>query len=74
MEDDKSIQFQAQMNLTIPKVSEAGGGKFKLVPNTVYSLEELWEYISRYKDIHKNDYTIWLCLDNVNQFIKVLVK
>lgn len=74
MEDDKFIQFQQQMNLTIPRVSEAGGGKFKLVPNAVYSLEELWECALRYQSIYKTDYIIWLCLDNVNQFVKVLVK
>ena len=74
MEDDKFIQFQQQMDLTIPKVSEAGGGKFKLMPNAVYSLEELWECALRYQSIHKTDYIILLCLDNVNQFIKVLVK
>lgn len=74
MESDKFIQFQAQMNLTIPRISEAGGGKFKLMPNTVYSLEELWEYALHYQDIHRADYTIWLCLDSVNKYIKVLVK
>jgi len=74
MEDDKFIQFQQQMDLTIPKISKAGGGKFKLIPNADYPLQELWGYILHYTDIHKTDYTIWLCLDNVNQFIKVLVK
>ena len=56
------------------RVSEAGGGKFKLMPNAVYSLEELWECALRYQSIHKTDYIILLCLDNINQFIKVLVK
>lgn len=74
MEDDKFVQFQQQMDLTIPRISEMGGGKFKLMPNAVYSLEELWEYALHYIDIQKTDYTIWLCLDIVNQIIKVLVK
>lgn len=74
MDFDKFEEFQLQIDLVISHAKENGGGQFKLSPNGNYSLEELWEYISHYKDIHKNDYTIWTCLDNVNQFIKVLVK
>ena len=74
MDSDKFENFQLQMDITIPPLKNNGGGQFKLMPNDNFDLDELWEYILFYKEIHKRDYTIWLYLDNVNKYIKVLVK
>lgn len=74
MDSDKFENFQLQMDITIPPLKNSGGGQFKLMPNYNFDLDELWEYILFYKEIHKSDYIIWLYLDNVNKYIKVLVK